>query len=809
MARSKKECLKELYKVLPKVNRKNAEAIADDIDNIRNKSNSNAEFTRRVNEYFKTTTREARVRIEGNMRTAAIVDDEIARINETFKTNIQEGLRGIFAPSDFKARGSKTSIHTEHIVLADRIKNMLKRDLDKKHLKLAESGKLDREIRIAKYQMANNQKVTVSDPARKIAEAITKGYNEMHRVMKMSGSSRGYIDGYMKRVYDATKLPSTFKEFKKLIEPHIHKEKTFKYQSDDSEFIDSVLKDMYEGIINDEINPTSVSDINSKYVELKTVGALDKRTSKSRTIHFKNGEAEHAVMSKIGKGNVFSNFSAAMEGDARVAATLNRLGPNHTQAWEAIKSGVFKNLTPEQAKKIDVKKLDDLFKNTTSGFQIGRKWQSKATTAARNLTLMSNLGSVVRTIIPMDFASTFLNTMSTTGKNPFKAFNDTLRFNLKSMTKKQRQQTAKALKIYTDNYLGTFYSRVSSDERELGAMSKIMDGFFKINFAEFSTDVTRSAGYALHAFDVASHKSIDFDRLPKKFKRTIESYGIDSQDWQVIRQSVENVNGNDMVSLDVLDNLDISPEMKHSIGLKLSKFLKNETEHTSVPMADVYDESFVKRRFDPDSPMGVAAQSIGMFWPIAIRGGRIAMQKALDLGGSDARSLKEAFQDRSFYKGLSQVMVTLTVAGAISEMADDLFENKQSDLSDPAFYNRALIKGGALGLYGDFLLAEYDKRYRSFPEDLAGPVAQTVGDFASLTHKVWHNAMTSERREKIPNLEAKALRTMWNNAPGTDLIYLKGVLDYYIYDEWMEGLNPGYKRRKRRRERREGQEELF
>lgn len=794
---SKKECLQRLKDTYPQVNKDILQGIVDDLDAIKAKSPDSISYRRNVNRYFKEQVKNARTRVESSLRVAEIVEEETDRIITNFGKNPVDGVSSIFGGSLRRTPGGKRNIFNEHQVLSGRVKRIISDSLSKEDLALARSGNLDKEIYIAKYQMSRGQDVTVSDPARRIAEALTKGYNLSHQNLVQAGSTRNYIDGYMKRVYDEGKVSSvTFEEFKRDIVPHIDYERTFRYQADDQPYVDEVLKEMYDNIRRGVHNVGPIAGIDSKYLEIKSVGTLDKRLSKSRTIHFKTGEGEFEFMNKYGKGNALSNFVKAVEQDARAAATISRLGPNPRQTYETIKQNVANNLDPDQVQKFrnSLNMMDDLYQNTTQGFSVGSSQLAKNGAAARSLGSMGALGGATLTAFPMDLGSSIINYQNITGKGLFESTYKVMKSVGQNLSKKNRKKLYERMGIYTDNVLGSHWDRFSSEEREIGKISKLQDIFFKVNLLELETDVLKTANYDLFSAEMGDYVGLGYESLPISYKNTLESYGISNADWDIIRTATETVAGQTRVTPYAIEQLDIDAKLKNDLSLKLSGMLNSEAEFTSVPTATIRETSRFRGRFDPDSYMGQLVYMASQFMPIASRGGKVAIQFANGSTDAAKQTFRESLTSKPFLKRMAQAMLTMGTFGAISEMSKSLAKNQEPNFEDPEFYVRSLVKGGAMGIYGDFLFAEYNEHYRSLSGDILGPTIGVGEDLAT----IFAGMIRGEDKS------AKAFKTLWNNAPGTDLFYLKGVLDYYIHDEIVDTLSPGYKRRKRNILRREG-----
>jgi hypothetical protein len=111
----------------------------------------------------------------------------------------------------------------------------------------------------------------------------------------------------------------------------------------------------------------------------------------------------------------------------------------------------------------------------------------------------------------------------------------------------------------------------------------------------------------------------------------------------------------------------------------------------------------------------------------------------------------------------------------------------------------AMLKGGSLGIYGDFLFSERSQYNRSLVTDLTGPVAGLVDEVDKLTRGNIIEAASGEETD----IGAEAVRFARSNLPGANLWYTKAALDHLVFHQLQEYFSPGYLARMRRRSERE------
>lgn len=143
------------------------------------------------------------------------------------------------------------------------------------------------------------------------------------------------------------------------------------------------------------------------------------------------------------------------------------------------------------------------------------------------------------------------------------------------------------------------------------------------------------------------------------------------------------------------------------------------------------------------------------------------------------------------------LVTATTLAGAMLMQMRDLLSGKdpRNMYADGAynkfkFWGAALIQGGALGIYGDFLYSANQTRYGSgILEAMAGP---TIGPLLSMFAVQPLQAARQTMEGKPNHLAAQTLQQAKGFVPGGNLWFTKTGLDHLVWQRTMEHLSPGY-----------------
>lgn len=156
---------------------------------------------------------------------------------------------------------------------------------------------------------------------------------------------------------------------------------------------------------------------------------------------------------------------------------------------------------------------------------------------------------------------------------------------------------------------------------------------------------------------------------------------------------------------------------------------------------------------------------------------------------------------------IGSLIAATTVLGAISQTVNDLLSGK-----DPRNYNpvqgehgmknwlAAFLKGGSLGIYGDFLFSGATQTTQTGPiAALMGPLAGMVEDAFKMTQG---NLVKAADGQKT-HFGANAVQFIKGNTPGASLWYAKAALDHIIFHQLQEYFSPGYLAQMQRRAQKE------
>ncbi|HED5666418.1 TPA: hypothetical protein SCS24_001186 [Enterobacter kobei] len=152
---------------------------------------------------------------------------------------------------------------------------------------------------------------------------------------------------------------------------------------------------------------------------------------------------------------------------------------------------------------------------------------------------------------------------------------------------------------------------------------------------------------------------------------------------------------------------------------------------------------------------------------------------------------------------IAAFLASTTMLGALSQQLNDLASGRNpremTGKDAGKFWLGALLKGGGLGLYGDFLLSDHTRYGGGALASMLGPVAGLVDDVVKLAQGIPLNAVEGKPEQTGGDL----VKLGKGLIPGANLWYAKAALDHMIFNQMQEYFSPGYLRKMEQRSKKE------
>jgi hypothetical protein len=147
----------------------------------------------------------------------------------------------------------------------------------------------------------------------------------------------------------------------------------------------------------------------------------------------------------------------------------------------------------------------------------------------------------------------------------------------------------------------------------------------------------------------------------------------------------------------------------------------------------------------------------------------------------------------------AQIAIGTTALGGLALQAKEVTKGRTPrDVEDWKFWQAAMLQGGGLGLFGDFLFAEYSRFGRDPFVEFTGPVVGLASDVA--------RTFKGNLERSADGKDSRFLKDMFNlakrNTPALNLWYSRLIMDRLLLDNIERAVDPKFDKNLRRMERR-------
>lgn len=653
---------------------------------------------------------------------------------------------------------------------------------------------------------------TRNEIAQKAALAIHTVQQDILNMRRNAGFTVKEAEGWIiRRTHDPDRMTQAgFDKWYADIRPMLDLEKTFPEGLVDEGQVEVLLREVYNNVVTGKRGGVGSPGVSDELVRITQIPAnLNKLRSQSRVLAFKSPFDEYQYNQAYGRGDLLDTLYHQLRQAAKDIALVNVYGTNPGAAFEAdlvrIKSGLTdrKKLDAFQAEERRLRNLWDEVNGLTT--IPGKSLAAKLGSSARALTAMATMGkSALMTIGDVPIQAMMLKT--STGKNILEATADVIANQAKAMAPGIRSEWARRTGQLINDSIGDLHLAFGAGgDAAPGAISQASRIFFKLNLLQQRTFISRAAIAKQYAVEFGKLADRQYAALDPLARTQLARYGVDAEVWDIVRTGVEELDGDRAITLDAIDQIpaerfaDLAKERGISADrAKLNAWLAVSTMYTDAALLGTVTPSGRERSriiygTREDDVMGQMLRFAYQFKGAPMASWDVFSRVLLNKAPDDMKGVAQAIlSGKGDMLSSAQLMVGLTMAGYMAMSLGDLASGKTPrDPRELKTFTEAMTKGGALGLYGDFLMGEYDRQYRSLPADIVGPVTSRAGEALKLFAKMRSGDAKA----------AEALNFAINNMPGLNLFYTRGAMNYLFLYQLQETLSPGFARRAEQRAR--------
>ena len=535
---------------------------------------------------------------------------------------------------------------------------------------------------------------------------------------------------------------------------------------------------------------------------MRISGARSNRGNASRQIHFKDADSYLEYQREYGDRSLWEVMVGHLEGISKDIALVETYGPNPDHVFRSILDEVTAEqatANPERTGRIKrlANSTENLYNFIAGKTQpIANPHIARWSDNIRNWMVASRLGSALLA----SFSD--LGTMYMSAKVANIPMNRLFMNQLEAMNPANRMELARARRagLAMESLLGSV-NRWAMDNMGPSVSRWAATAVMRASGLTAWTDAHKRAyGVTMMGSlgEVVS-RAPDLRSLDDSDFRILKSKGITEQDFSVWKLAQQEDWGNGNTTMLTPESIMRIPDaaVMH-LGLPervrfeaMRRLLAAVSEEVDMAVITpgAREQLFTGGGLQRGTWKGELTRSVFLFksFPISV----VLRHWTRAMGMPSAGAYIAAF------------LASTTMLGALSQQLNDMASgrNPREMVGKDAgkFWLGALLKGGGLGLYGDFLLSDHTRYGGGALASMLGPVAGLVDDVVKLAQGIPLNAVEGKPEQTGGDL----VKLGKGLIPGANLWYAKAALDHMIFNQLQEYFSPGYLRKVEQRSKKQ------
>ncbi len=574
------------------------------------------------------------------------------------------------------------------------------------------------------------------------------------------------------------------------------------------EQLDTTLNHIFESVTTEGWNTRPPSR------QARGRGALANQHAEHRFLVFKSPRDWLAYQREFGEGDPFSTMMKHINLMARDIAAMERFGPNPNAEIEFIKQ------TIENEAQLALN-------SKPSKFNVGKAENAKSK-AGSKIAKVTNMWDDARGSLATPDNAKFANTMgglrnivtaSVLGSAQLAAIGDTANSmmaryftglpmartvtDIVAQMSRGSRRDAVAAGLILDSAQHAF----AQQARYVGSLGGPQWTAYLVDRVLTWQGLSPWTQSGRHAFGMsfqraaADMRDLPYDQLPVMFRDMFRRWGLGEDGWNSLRAIVPHDYGRGATFLRPQEIAAVD----QNLADRYLEMIIQETEF-AIPSSTVRSRALLSGRSRGGNYWGEVQKSFLMFKSFGATVGVLNALRVVDAVASPDGQIRA--RGAAYAGGL---LISMTLIGGLAIQLKQLIPGGRDarPINTKKFWGAALLQGGGLGLYGDFLFADVNRYGGGFAKSLGGPLIEHLSDAWTLTGgnmielaqgKTWKE--TKAGREFV-----KFLR---GNTPGGSLWWARLGYERVVLDQLQFLIDPeanaSYKRRQQFWKKEMGQE---
>lgn len=696
----------------------------------------------------------------------------------------KKGLMAILRGDNEVATGSLDSVARDQATSVSQWSQAIDEIHEKGLWNIFESGKMDKDIRIERFEMhreGGKPGVTGNKIAQEIARIIKQVDLDRAYEQNQAGAFTRIRDDYAGlQNWDAARVrKAPFEEFKQYMSERFGTKETYKGVKNRDQF----WKDVYEDIAGDEpfsrVSPSNVAS----------------SLSGTRKLHAVNGTALAEAMEKFGTDSVAAEVKNSIAHSASRVGLLRHLGTQPEETMKTLikdlKSKYTKMLSHEDPK-IRSKAEKALNEVNKAEPAIMNNLKIREGSMFRGSGVERGIGLAAEGLRTVEFLSKTggsllsqfgdpVNAAALISSSTGKSFVDTqvkiVSTYAKMMSPELRRSWAKHIGIGLDAQIADMRGPILDAGDSLsGLNSKINKSWFWLNGMSSHSARVKMSAITVLAQELGDQAGKGFDQLSPELKHRFGAHNITSKEWDLIRASVKEQEVGDWGSTRFISPAEMA---RGEARRKILGYLDDIGElATSMPQAR--ERAMMYGRYGADTYLGTTLRLLTQ-----LQGPLWTMPKI-------ARQIYSS-RPKGNMSALGAWGVGVLAASTASEYLRSIVYDREFDITSTKTIGGIFGRSGLGGVFYDHLASEFQRGKRGAPGaamagGLLGPVGGDITQAIGLAAGSKTLGGEGTRSHGVIDFGTRMI-------PGQNLIWKQIIMQNSLSDQMHEYNEPGWKQK--------------
>lgn len=395
---------------------------------------------------------------------------------------------------------------------------------------------------------------TGNKAARHVAEKYTEWAEISRTELNTHGATIGRLLGWAPQSHAAALVRRVAQDvWVDFVLPLLDKTRTFGTMNEALQR--QMLRDIYDSI---------TTGVDRNGIGAETTGRvgpanLANSLSHSRVLHFANADAHLAYAEKFTQGNVHEAMIGHFTRAAKLAAQLERLGPNPANTLTRLQAMMFREAAPDIRGEFKPGNRNNAIASAMAEVQglSASPENARVAEIATQIRAWQSLAKLTGAVLSSaNDLVTNANALTQQGRPILSAYGEAFKSLFEGRGTAEQRDIAAILNAGMDGMKGHISAAGLAEDMPMGRTHKLLNWMFKWQGMQWWSDARKAfAGRSL-SHEMGRQAGYNWEQLPDRYRRVLEMQNITAAQWEAIRSTAwQAADGRTYVTPDQIENL--------------------------------------------------------------------------------------------------------------------------------------------------------------------------------------------------------------------------------------------------------------